>query len=217
MQHENGRRVDTSVLEAYLGTYQEPSDFRPLSSPARSAPSAPCLSSFMPAASAMVSIRAAKSLANTLPGRPGVSRHRNAPVAFPALPPSPASARRFRAPARGRDRGPCAAVPGEGGRPVEIYQRRRFIGCEHRAHDAVVEESQKGVTRHPQLVGEEGDLDQVLDHDAEHDVVGDLADARQFALAHIGDATRREHFHHRLDRVERDLSDRRRPRTAYRP
>ena len=42
------------------------------------------------------------------------------------------------------------------------------------------------------LVGEERDLDQVLDHDAEHDVVGDLADARELAVADVGDALRRD-------------------------
>src|SRR5215475_8057396 len=93
----------------------------------------------------------------------------------------------------------------EGGGPVEIDQRRRLVRGEHRAHHAVVEEGQEGVARHAHLVGEQRDLDQVLDHHAEHDIVGDLADAGELAVADVGHAARREHLHHRLDRAERGL------------
>ena len=48
------------------------------------------------------------------------------------------------------------------------------------------------MARHAGLLRQDGDLREVLDHDAEHDVVRDLADARQLALAHVGDAARRE-------------------------
>ena len=57
------------------------------------------------------------------------------------------------------------------------------------------------MARHAHLVGEQRDLDQVFDDDAEHDVVRDLADARQFAFADIGDALRREHFDQRHGRL----------------
>ena len=53
------------------------------------------------------------------------------------------------------------------------------------------------MARHAHLVGEQRDLDQVLDHHAEHDVVRDLADAREFAVADIGHAARREHLDQR--------------------
>ncbi len=89
--------------------------------------------------------------------------------------------------------------------PVEVDQRRRLVGGEHRAHHAVVEEREEGVARHAHLVGQQRDLDQVLDHHAEHDVVRDLADAREFAVADIGDARRREHLDHLLDLAERRL------------
>ena len=55
------------------------------------------------------------------------------------------------------------------------------------------------MARHAHLVGQQRDLDQVLDHDAEHDVVRDLADAREFAVADVGHAGRREHLDHRHD------------------
>ena len=57
------------------------------------------------------------------------------------------------------------------------------------------------MARHAHLVGEQRDLDQVLDHHAEHDVVRDLADARELAVADVGHALRREHF----DQRHRDL------------
>src|SRR5262245_48155782 len=44
-------------------------------------------------------------------------------------------------------------------RPVEIDQRRRLVGGEHRAHDAVVEERQKCMAWHTHLVGEQCNLD----------------------------------------------------------
>ena len=69
--------------------------------------------------------------------------------------------------------------------PVEVDQRRRLVGREHRAHDAVVEEREEGVTRHAHLVHQQRDLDEVLDHDAEHDVVANLGNARQLALGHL--------------------------------
>ena len=50
------------------------------------------------------------------------------------------------------------------------------------------------MTRHAHLVGQKRDLDQILDDDAEHDIVGDLADAGELAVAHIGHAAWREHF-----------------------
>jgi hypothetical protein len=53
------------------------------------------------------------------------------------------------------------------------------------------------VARHPHLVGKQRDLDQVLDHYAEHDVVCDLADARELAIAHVGHTLRRENFDQR--------------------
>ena len=87
-------------------------------------------------------------------------------------------------------------------RPVEIDQRRRFIAREHRAHHAIVEKGEKGVARHAHLVGQQRDLDQVLDDDAEHDIVRDLADAREFAVADIGHAARRED----LDQRHGDLA-----------
>ena len=89
----------------------------------------------------------------------------------------------------------------EGGGPVEIDQRRGLVGGEHRAHHAVVHEGEEGMARHAHLVGEQRDFDQVLDHHAEHDVVRDLADAREFAVADIGHAARREH----LDQRHRDF------------
>ena len=81
--------------------------------------------------------------------------------------------------------------------PVEIDQRRRLVLGEHRAHHAVVHERQERVARHAHLVGEQRDLDQVLDHHAEHDIVCDLADARELAVAHVGDTLRREHLDQR--------------------
>ena len=55
------------------------------------------------------------------------------------------------------------------------------------------------MARDAHLVAEQRDLDQVLDDDAEHDVVGDLAHARQLALPDVGDASRRERLDQRLD------------------
>ncbi len=81
--------------------------------------------------------------------------------------------------------------------PIEIDQRRRLVAREHGAHHAVVHEGEEGVAGHPHLVGQQRDLDQVLDHHAEHDVVGDLADARELAGPHVGDAARGDHFHER--------------------
>src|SRR4029077_13453828 len=68
-------------------------------------------------------------------------------------------------------------------------------------HHAVVHERQERVSRNAHLVGEQRDLDQVLDHHREHDIVGDLADARELAFAHAGDALRRYHFQHRRNRL----------------
>jgi hypothetical protein len=48
--------------------------------------------------------------------------------------------------------------------------------------------SKHRVARHAGLLGQYGDLDQRLDDDAEEDVVADLAEAGQFALADIADA-----------------------------
>ena len=48
--------------------------------------------------------------------------------------------------------------------------------------------------RHYGLLGEQRDLDQVLDDDAEHHIVRNLADARELAFAHIGDTVGREHL-----------------------
>ena len=58
------------------------------------------------------------------------------------------------------------------------------------------------MARHAHLVGQERDLDQVLDDDAEHDVVGNLADPRELAVADVGDAAWREH----LDQRRRGLA-----------
>jgi hypothetical protein len=159
-------------------------------------------SHFMPAASAMVSASAEKSFCKYSSGffcniaapkwlcstsrAAAVTGMRNVDFAAELEAEIEVLAQEFRRKRRG---------------PVAIDQRRRFIAREHRAHRAVVEEGEECVTRHAHLVGQERDLDQVLDDHAEHDVVRDLADARELAVADIGDAARGEHLdqrHHRL-------------------
>src|SRR4029077_1043417 len=85
----------------------------------------------------------------------------------------------------------------EGRGPIEIDQGRRLVAREHRAHDTVVHEGEEGVARHAHLVGKQSDLDEVLYHHAEHDVVCDLADARELAIAYVGYALRSEDFDQR--------------------
>src|SRR5262249_10322451 len=80
----------------------------------------------------------------------------------------------------------------EGRRPVEIDQSVRLVAREDRAHHAVIDEVEKGVTRYAGLLRQNGDLGEILNDDAEADIMCDLANARQLALADIGDATRRE-------------------------
>src|SRR5262249_1740269 len=94
----------------------------------------------------------------------------------------------------------------ERGGPVEIDQRRRLVAREHGAHHAVVHEGEERVAGNAHLVGQQRDFNQVLDHHAEHDVVGDLADARELAAADVGDAARGDHFHERGDGLARGLA-----------
>jgi hypothetical protein len=72
--------------------------------------------------------------------------------------------------------------------PVQIDQGRRLVPREDRAHHALVDEVQKGVPRHAGLLRQDGDLGEILDDHAQHDVVRDLADPRELALADIGHA-----------------------------
>src|SRR5687767_9371590 len=80
----------------------------------------------------------------------------------------------------------------EGDVEVEIDERGRLVAREHGAHHALVQELEEGVARHPGLLGEDGDLAEVLDHDTQHDVVADLRDARELAFADVA----RAHAHH---------------------
>src|SRR5665213_221644 len=80
----------------------------------------------------------------------------------------------------------------EGRGEVEIDQRVALVLRERRAEHAGIHEVEKGVTRHAGLLREDGNLGEVLDHDAEEYVVRDLADAGQLALADIGHAGSRD-------------------------
>ena len=73
------------------------------------------------------------------------------------------------------------------------------------------------MARHAGLLREHGDLGEILDHDAEEDVMRDLADARQFALADIGDAGRRDGLQIRLHLLEAGFRTRKRPWKVCRP
>ena len=84
----------------------------------------------------------------------------------------------------------------EGRRPVEVHEGVRLVAREDRAHDRVVHEVEEGAARHARLLGEDRDLGQVLRHDAEEDVVGDLAEAGELALADVGDAVRGDRLDH---------------------
>ena len=72
---------------------------------------------------------------------------------------------------------------------VKIHERGRLVAREHRAHHALIQEVEESVTRHARLLGKHRDLAQVLHHHAQHDVVADLRDARQLAVAHIARAS----------------------------
>src|SRR5665213_1550332 len=63
----------------------------------------------------------------------------------------------------------------EGRGEVEIDQRVALVLRERRAEHAGIHEVEKGVTRHAGLLREDGNLGEVLDHDAEEYVVRDLA------------------------------------------
>src|SRR5712692_2269978 len=76
----------------------------------------------------------------------------------------------------------------EGDVEVEIHQRRRLVAREHRAHHALVQKVEEGVPRYADLLRENGDLAQRLDHHAEEHVVADLGDARKFSFADIARA-----------------------------
>src|SRR5271169_5188790 len=58
------------------------------------------------------------------------------------------------------------------------------------------------MARHAGLLREYRDLGEILYHDAEEDVVRDLADARQLTLADIGNAGGRDGFEIRLHLLE---------------
>ena len=62
--------------------------------------------------------------------------------------------------------------------------------------------SKEGVARNAGLLREDGDLREVLDHDAKQDVVRDLADAGEIALADIGDAVARDRLEIGLRHLE---------------
>ena len=67
---------------------------------------------------------------------------------------------------------------------VRLRQHRRLVARVHGAQHRVVDAFQEDVARDAGLLGQHGDLAQVLDDDAEHGVVRDLPDAGQLALAH---------------------------------
>src|SRR6185436_17865527 len=76
----------------------------------------------------------------------------------------------------------------EGDVKVEVHQRRGLVAGEHGAHHALVQEIEEGVARHADLLREDRDLAQRLDHHAEVHVVADLGDARKLALADVARA-----------------------------
>ena len=65
------------------------------------------------------------------------------------------------------------------------------------------------MARHARLLGEDRDLGEVLDRDAEQHVVGDLAEAGELALADVGDAPGGKRQNQRLDLAEGSLGARR--------
>jgi len=90
---------------------------------------------------------------------------------------------------------------------VEVDERWRLVLREHGAHDALVHELEEGAPFDAALLREHGDLGERLGHDSEQHVVRDLDDARQFALADVGDA-----FAERFEVGERAVVGRPRPR-----
>ena len=152
-------------------------------------------------------------------GRAAIRPRRNAPAAPRASPPSPASARSSSRPAASpRSRSLRSSARRESRREVEIDQRRRFVAGEDRAHAReLFMNSRKAWRGTPAFSRQERDLDQVLDHHAEHDVVGDLADARELAFADIGDAAAARSCRDRASPRRRRSPARRRRMTACRP
>jgi len=68
---------------------------------------------------------------------------------------------------------------------VEVHECRRLVARERRAQHALVHEVEEGVPRDPCLLRKDRDLGKRLRDDAEEDVVADLDDARELALADV--------------------------------
>ena len=64
------------------------------------------------------------------------------------------------------------------------------------------------MARHAGLLRQDGDLGEILDDDAEEDVVRDLADARELAFTDVSDAGSRNRRQIRLDLFEGGLRTR---------
>src|SRR5438046_8987693 len=68
---------------------------------------------------------------------------------------------------------------------IEIDERRRFVSRERGPHDALVHEIEKCVPRYAGLLRQHGDLRQRLRDDAQKNVVADLDDPWELALADV--------------------------------
>jgi hypothetical protein len=74
----------------------------------------------------------------------------------------------------------------------QVGQHRRLVAGVHRTEHRIVDAFQEDVARYARLLGQHGDLAQVLDDHAEHGVVRDLPDPRELALAHPDDLARHD-------------------------